>query len=489
MKNIRLRQSSKKTVKKLDKKTIGFNKLKDNIVDVKEKTNEDTINEYSNKKVESAINNTYPYIIKKSNDIGNKAVVETGNNFIRIRSMTKKLKEKQLLRKKLQKDKKLTRNTKRKVKASKKIVKESVGLPKKIINSAKRKARLFKTVTKAVAKAVKIVFNSVKAIVSAIIAGGWLVVVIIIFICIIGFLFNSVYGIFFSSENTGDKTMSSVIVEINNELADKISNIQNENIHDDYVLNLKRPEWKDILSVYSVIISSGKNDRDVMTITEEKTVILKEIFWRMNELSYYVTDELDSDGNIKKILYININSKTVGEMINEYALNNEQQKQLNELLDDKYQGLWSNVVYGNSTGNSNVVEVALSQVGIKGGEPYWKWYGFNSRVEWCAIFVSWVYNEVGRLNTEVPRFSTCHTQGVPWFKTLGLWKDKGYVPNPGDIIFFDWEQDGHADHVGIVESSDGRAVYTVEGNSRDEVKQKKYDIDSKYIYGYGIPKH
>ena len=272
-------------------------------------------------------------------------------------------------------------------------------------------------------------------------------------------------------------------------LADKINNIQNENVHDDYVLNLKRPEWKAVLSVYAVVVSSEKNGSDVMTITEEKTVILKEIFWKMNELSYYVADELDDNGNTKKILYININSKTVEEMIDEYALNNEQQKQLNELLDDKYESLWSNVVYGNSTDNFNVVDVALSQVGNKGGEPYWRWYGFNSRIEWCAVFVSWVYNQVGELNIAVPKFSTCHTQGVPWFKTLGLWKDKGYVPKSGDVIFFDWEQDGHVDHVGIVETSDGKEVYTIEGNSRDEVKRKKYKIKSKYIYGYGIPKH
>lgn len=58
----------------------------------------------------------------------------------------------------------------------------------------------------------------------------------------------------------------------------------------------------------------------------------------------------------------------------------------------------------------------------------------------------------------------------------------------GDIIFFDWESDGHSDHVGIVEKSENGKVYTIEGNSNDDMcRQKEYDINSSVIFGYGTP--
>lgn len=283
--------------------------------------------------------------------------------------------------------------------------------------------------------------------------------------------------------------MSSVISELDNELAEKITAIQNDNPHDDYVLNLNRTDWKYILSIYTVIVANGDNATDVITVNENKVNILKDVFWKMNIVTYNIWEEQDEFGNVKKIIYINIDGKTVNDMITEYNLTTIQQSQFNELLSDKYESLWPKVVYGSDVGNSNVVAIALSQVGNIGGEPYWSWYGFNSRIEWCAVFVSWVYNQAGYLNIAVPKFSTCHTQGVPWFKTFGLWREKGYVPKSGDIIFFDWEQDGHTDHVGIVEKSDGKDIYTIEGNSRDTVKKKKYSINSKYIYGFGIPKY
>lgn len=47
----------------------------------------------------------------------------------------------------------------------------------------------------------------------------------------------------------------------------------------------------------------------------------------------------------------------------------------------------------------------------------------------------------------IPRFAACQSQGIPWFETRGLWQDSGYVPSPGDIIFFDWAG-RHSDHVG-----------------------------------------
>ena len=141
-------------------------------------------------------------------------------------------------------------------------------------------------------------------------------------------------------------------------------------------------------------------------------------------------------------------------------------------------------VNGTRPGNQAVVDIAKSQVGNVGGQPYWSWYGFSSRVEWCACFVSWCYGQMGL--TE-PRFSGCQSQGIPWFQSHGQWGGRDYANiAPGDAIFFDWDLDGSADHVGIVVGTDGSRVYTVEGNSGDACKIKSYSLDYQCIKGYGL---
>ena len=141
-------------------------------------------------------------------------------------------------------------------------------------------------------------------------------------------------------------------------------------------------------------------------------------------------------------------------------------------------------VNGTRPGNPELVELVKRQVGNVGGQPYWSWYGFNSRVEWCACFVSWCYGQMG---LSEPRFAACQSQGIPWFQSHGQWGARGYDNlAPGDAIFFDWDLDGRADHVGIVIGTDGSRVYTVEGNSGDACKIRSYDVNYECIKGYGL---
>ena len=141
-------------------------------------------------------------------------------------------------------------------------------------------------------------------------------------------------------------------------------------------------------------------------------------------------------------------------------------------------------VNGTRPGNQAVVDIAKSQAGKVGGQPYWSWYGFNSRVEWCACFVSWCYGQMG---LSEPRFAACQSQGIPWFQSHGQWGARGYDNlAPGDAIFFDWDLDGSADHVGIVIGTDGSRVYTIEGNSGDACKIRSYDVNYECIKGYGL---
>ena len=141
-------------------------------------------------------------------------------------------------------------------------------------------------------------------------------------------------------------------------------------------------------------------------------------------------------------------------------------------------------INGTRPGNTAVVDIAKSQVGNVGGYPYWSWYGFNGRVEWCACFVSWCYNQMG---LSEPRFAGCTSGGMGWFTSHGQWGDRNYTNiAPGDAIFFDWDNSGDADHVGIVIGTDGERVYTVEGNSGDACKIKSYPLGSSVIRGYGL---
>lgn len=142
-------------------------------------------------------------------------------------------------------------------------------------------------------------------------------------------------------------------------------------------------------------------------------------------------------------------------------------------------------------GNQAIVEVALTQLGNEGGEPYWSWYGFSNRVEWCACFVSWCADQCGYIDSGIiPKFSGC-VEGVSWFQSNGQWQDRSYEPQAGDIIFFDWDdengQDGSADHVGIVQRTENGIVYTVEGNSGDACRERQYAVGYYEILGYGIP--
>ena len=147
----------------------------------------------------------------------------------------------------------------------------------------------------------------------------------------------------------------------------------------------------------------------------------------------------------------------------------------------------------NRIGDQTIVEVATSQLGNVGGEPYWSWYGFESRVSWCACFVSWCADQCGYIDAGIiPKFSGCVT-GVNWFQGQNRWLDGSAEPNPGMIIIFDWDnkggsgpQDGLADHVGIVQRVENGIVYTIEGNSGDSCRQNQYPVGHYEILGYGV---
>ncbi len=352
---------------------------------------------------------------------------------------------------------------------------------------------------------VKMALSQTKVMSASLMAGGTVAVMMIVLVSLVSLVAGSSYGIFFAGENTGGMSIRSVIDELNNEFDAKVEGIK-EISYDELKISGDRALWSEILSVYSVMVTTGDEySEDAVTMTVEKKDLLEKTFWEMNSVSHkiaYETDTVvettdDGHGNKvessstirRKIINITIKHKTADDMSEKYRFTDSQKAQLTELLAEENALLWSAVMYGFNSADDKLVSVALSQVGNVGGRPYWSWYGFRGRVEWCACFVSWCANECGYIDAGTfPKFDNCGT-GETWFKKRGQWLDGSATPAPGMVIFFDWASDGldsNVDHVGIVEKVDNGRVYTIEGNWADRVVRNSYPVGHREIYGYGV---
>lgn len=393
-------------------------------------------------------------------------------------------------------------------KTAKEAAKASAKAAKAAAQATKAAARAtvaaVKIAAKAAVAAVKAIIAGVKALVAAIAAGGWVAVVIIIVICLVALLI-ACFGIFFSGEDTGTGiTMQTAVSEINTEYQAKIDEVKSNNTYDAVEISGLNPSWKDILAIYAAKTTfDPDNPQEVASMDESKKELLKSVFWDMNTISSSTasktvsvpTETVDANGNItvtytsvtKTILYITVTHKTPSEMATTYGFNSQQNQILNELLSEEYADLWSSVLYGISGGSKKIISVAAMQIGNSGGQPFWSWYGFGSRVEWCACFVSWCANECDYIDAGIiPKFASCDV-GMNWFKNHSLWQTNTYTPREGDIIFFDWDSDGLANHVGIVEKIKDGKVHTIEGNSGDACKKLEYNLGDSRILGYGVP--
>ena len=230
------------------------------------------------------------------------------------------------------------------------------------IKTAKATYKCVKVTIKATISAIKGIVAGTKGLISLLLAGGWVAVVVIIIICLLGLFLNSIFGIFFCGEKTtiDAMTMKDVIAECDQEFSDKLQSIQEQNPHDEYVLDGNMASWKDMLVIYTVKVSKGINENDVITIDDNKKQIMKDIFWNMNSLSSGVktetiieqgvnTDELPKEVE-KQVLYITITSKNAEQMKEEYSFNELQLEQYNELLSDEYSSLWNGIIYGIDSG-------------------------------------------------------------------------------------------------------------------------------------------
>ena len=390
-------------------------------------------------------------------------------------------------------------------KAAQKTAQATVKASQKAAQAAKATAKATANAVKAAAKAtiatVKAIIAGTKAFVAAIAAGGWIAVVIIMIVVLLG----SAVAMFGGGSESNTYTQVSAEVEAYDPLIRQ------------YAKQYGIPEYVELIKAVMMQESGGRG-LDPMQAAEgsfntrypHEPNGIKDpeysIQCGVQELKAALTSaEVESPIDMEHIKlalqgynfgngYISWAKTKYGgySYTNAVEFSTQQAQRLgwDSYGDTQYPAhVLRYYPYGRAFtagGNQAIVEVALTQVGNQGGQPYWSWYGFDSRVEWCACFVSWCADQCGYIESGlVPKFAGC-VDGANWFKSNGKWQNRTYEPKAGDIIFFDWEGDGTTDHVGIVEKCENGTVYTVEGNSGDACKQRQYAVGSSNIYGYGI---
>ena len=400
------------------------------------------------------------------------------------------------------------KTTEQTAKAAQKTAKASAKAAQKAAQTAKATAKATAEATKATVKAtiaaVKAIIAGTKALISALIAGGWIAVVIILIVVLLG----CAVSLFGGGSDSTSYTPVSAEVEAYTPLIQK------------YAKQYGIPEYVELIKAVMMQESGGKGS-DPMQAAEgsfnkkypHEPNGIKDPEYSIEcgvlELKAALTSaEVESPIDMERIKlalqgynfgngYIswaktNYGGYSYANAV-EFSAMQAQRLGWEKYGDTQYPAhVLRYYPYGRaftSGGNQAIVEVALTQLGNEGGEPYWSWYGFGGRVEWCACFASWCADQCGYLESGIiPKFSLC-SDGVDWFKGRGQWLDKNYEPQAGDIIFFDWGNDGSIDHVGIVEKCENGTVYTVEGNSGDACRQQSYPVGSSSIYGYGCPKY
>jgi uncharacterized MAPEG superfamily protein len=391
-------------------------------------------------------------------------------------------------------------------KAAQKTAQTTVKASQKAAQATKKAAKATADTVKATAKAtvatVKAIIAGTKALVAAIAAGGWIAVLIIMIVV----LFGAAVAMFGGGSDSNSYTPVSAEVEAYDPLIRQ------------YAKQYGIPEYVELIKAVMMQESGGRG-LDPMQAAEGSFNTRYphtpngiqdpeySIQCGIQELKAALTSaEVESPIDMERIKlalqgynfgngYISWAKSKYGgySYANAVEFSTQQAQRLgwDSYGDTQYPAhVLRYYPYGRAfTAGSNqaIVEVALTQVGNQGGQPYWSWYGFDSRVEWCACFVSWCADQCGYIESGlVPKFAGC-VDGANWFKSNGKWQNRTYEPKTGDIIFFDWEGDGTTDHVGIVEKCENGTVYTVEGNSGDACKQRQYAVGSSSIYGYGIP--
>ena len=350
--------------------------------------------------------------------------------------------------------------------------------------------------SQAAGRALRAILSAARSLAATMMAGGSTVLSMVLVICLIGLLIASPFGIFFSGEDSGTGcTMPEAVTMLNTEFTDRIEQIKAENPHDELDMDnagsaAMVANWRDVLAVYAVRTTTDAASPDeVATLTEEKLDILRQIFWDMNEISYWLeTIPGGEDEEDTVILHIRVEVKDHLQMADEYRFNAEQHKLLEELMQPEYEELFMRLTGGYqdiALSDEEVAEimerlpadlseerkqVVLTAYQLLGKVNYF-WGGKSLLLGWdsrwgtpmevtaagssttgtvrpfgldCSGFVDWVFYNVTGGSYVIGHGGGASSQHS--YCTEISWSDA----QPGDLVFYPGDS-----HVGIVCGFDG----------------------------------
>ena len=392
MADIKTKEIKPKSIRKIDKVKAWTERIKDSVVYTNKKINDTFdsdkgINDYGEEKIKYTANG-----LKDETIYANKKIVRATKNQIQKHHLNKKNKKEESIKNATNTGKKTIKTANKSIKSSEKVIKEETKRSKRIleqgkklaINGTKKLSQGAKRIGKMGVSAIKDIMTGIKSLVAMLSVGGVFVVAIVLVFAIVGAILSSVFGIFFSSQKVENSIrMSDCIAELNDEMDNKIDLLKRNSIYDELVINSDKTSWKDVLAIYAVRVANGDDEQDVVIMNKEKKAILKEVYWDMNTITHNIvieeyesqslgtlesTDLTDiknhtlpsynnpnTETNDKRVLHINIKSKTTEEMKKKYNFSEEQLKQYDELTSEEYDNLWYGVIYGSYSDSGEIV--------------------------------------------------------------------------------------------------------------------------------------
>ena len=355
----------------------------------------------------------------------------------------------------------------------------------KTAQAAKRATKRFEQVKSAVIRAGQAVARAAVGL----LGGAGALIALILVIGGAAAVIGTPFGVFWSGNDSDAQSVPQAVARINSEFASEISRIQTENPTDSVVIH-REPDggsdltirnWTDVIAVFAVKTAGADADAtDVVTIDEERIDLIRQVFWDMNEVSWYVQTIKHKD-DTETILHITITSKKATEMPDFYHFSKSQREALTEVLKPEYAQMLAELVgtYGGevsldeaqiramlsampkdiSERRKAVVEKAYSLL----GKVNYFWGGKSSAIGWdsrwgtparvtapgsrstgavrpygldCSGFVDWVFNNslgyvIGHGGGAASQHGYC--KQISWSEAL-----------PGDLVFYPGDS-----HVGI----------------------------------------
>jgi len=372
-KDIKTREFKERKIKQLDKPVIYSQRMKDKLINNKDKEVRD--NEFEENEVQYATNRVsysassatvgganeikkdVRLVHNKIRKIRYKDNLVKKNNFTKrkqraISNNVKKIKTNPVKTKSL----KTVENSKKTVKATAETAKKTVHIAKNVITKAKVVIEKAVQIAISLGKKAILLLKSLGALIAA---GGTVSVVIIVLICLIGFLLASPFGLFFADETpvTNETlTLESAKASLTTEVDEKINQIKDEVDHDSFNMETNEIAWKEILTYYAVVSSNREVTSSVMSMNSEEYDRLKEVFWNAVNIDYdtekytKTVSSTDKDGNVttKKVsrtrLKVYVTTKTADEIKEKYNFSDSELKQINEMLSENYNDMWEVVL-------------------------------------------------------------------------------------------------------------------------------------------------